>query len=392
MDETGGPLRPENYDPHTETLNSATTLGQKTASTALRPAPGTLDTGSILGRYVLLGPIGRGGSGQVFAAYDPQLDRKVAVKVLRSAPDTAAGSPERLLREARALARLQHPNVLTIHDIGESAGRVFVATELLAGSTVAEWLSEGERPWTEVVEIFVGVAQGLAAAHAQGLVHRDVKPSNMMISGEGEGLLVDFGIARDLPAAEDERGEIPLEELGQGQTLAASRPGLDRGTGRAGTPAFMAPEQKSGGEIGPAADQYAFCVALHWALGRGVLPGAAPLPDSVPAALERLIARGLAADPADRHASMEALAQRLLEVRDRWRQRYSRRLLAGGVAALGAGVIWALAFQSSGSAALASCSDGRDPMAALWNPEARSALHQSLAGREPAVGPAVWQT
>jgi|GEM_PF-3413536 len=213
--------------------------------------------GGQLGRYVLLARLGAGGMGVVYSAFDPELDRRVAVKVLRR---TRAG--DQLREEARAIAKLAHPNVIAVHDVGEADGEVFVAMEHVEGQTVREWLrtqragasgassasgstgaSTGSsastaRSSSEILDVFVQAGRGLAAAHRAGLVHRDVKPSNIIVGSDGRARVLDFGLAR----SEAEEGVI------------------------AGTPAYMAPEQKRGAKIDARADQYAFAVALSEAL------------------------------------------------------------------------------------------------------------------------------
>lgn len=191
--------------------------------------------GGQLGRYVLLARLGAGGMGVVYSAYDPELDRRVAVKVLRS---TRAG--DRLRDEARAIAKLAHPNVIAIHDVGEAEGEVFIAMEHVDGQTVRDWLRT-PRTSAEILDVFLQAGRGLAAAHRAGLVHRDVKPSNIIVGADGRARVLDFGLAHDDARASE--GTI------------------------AGTPAYMAPEQKRAEKVDARADQYAFAVTLSEALG-----------------------------------------------------------------------------------------------------------------------------
>jgi serine/threonine protein kinase len=158
-------------------------------------APLGLQRGATLGRYVLLEKLGAGGMGEVFAAYDPQLDRKVALKLLRGGALSAEEGKARLLREAQAMARLQHPNVIAVHDVGVFGERVFIAMEYVEGETLADWL-RGARTWDEVVRVFVQAGSGLAAAHRAGLVHRDFKPDNVLLGADLRPRVVDFGLAR----------------------------------------------------------------------------------------------------------------------------------------------------------------------------------------------------
>jgi tetratricopeptide (TPR) repeat protein len=283
--------------------------------------------GATLGRYVVLERLGFGGMGEVFAAYDPELDRKIAVKLLRS---SAAGShssaaSERLIREAKAMAKLSHRNVITVYDVGEHAGRVFVAMEFLDGGTLADWLGKGPHPWTVVLERYRAAGAGLAAAHAEGLVHRDFKPANVLLGSDGRVRVADFGLARrarDVP----ERALAPVPEHDTerdslNQTLTQAGTML-------GTPAYMAPEQYEGGSVDARADQFSFCVALYEALygerpffgenlhalmlsvaqGRIREP---PAGSSVPGWLRRVVLRGLAYEPEQRWPNMDALLAKL---------------------------------------------------------------------------------
>jgi serine/threonine-protein kinase len=276
--------------------------------------------GTRLGRYAIEAVVGRGGMGVVYAAEDPQLGRRVALKLLHGGTVDQA----RMVREARALARVADPRVLAILDVGTWRGRVFVVTELLEGVTLQAWRLAATPHWRRVVEVFLEAGRGLAAAHGRGVVHRDFKPANVMLvgdarvdpsgarGGEHERVVVlDFGLAR----IEDERDVSREREVVDAATSA--EPALDRTvTGRVlGTPAYMAPEQRDGLACGPAADQFAFAVALHAALF-GRFPPQASHPSArvghgaargrVPAALRRVLARALADHPSSRHPSMSA--------------------------------------------------------------------------------------
>jgi serine/threonine protein kinase len=173
-----------------------------------RPEPGS-PRGDAVGRYVAIRPLGAGGMGVVFAAYDPELDRKVAIKLLHSHQESGH---RRLLREARALARLSHPNVVAIHDVGEHAGRVFPSMEFVDGRTLRDWLAAAPRGPREVLEVFIPAARGLAAAHEKGLVHRDFKPENVMLGADGRVRVMDFGLARP-DASESAAGSSIASEV-----------------------------------------------------------------------------------------------------------------------------------------------------------------------------------
>ncbi|MFT3694101.1 MAG: protein kinase [Kofleriaceae bacterium] len=220
-----------------------------------------LEPGARVGRYRVTGVIGAGAMGVVYAAEDPELGRTVALK-LCAAP--------RLLREAQALAKLQHPNVVTLHELGTFGDQAFVALEHVAGGTLTTWLAT-PRSVGEVVRIFVQVGEGLAAAHAAGLVHRDVKPANILVGDRAR--ITDFGLAAS--HADDDAGKI------------------------VGTPAYLAPEVKRGEPADARSDQYAFCLSLDEAL------------PAKPRWLDKIVRRGLAANPADRWPDMRALVDAL---------------------------------------------------------------------------------
>jgi serine/threonine protein kinase/Tol biopolymer transport system component len=285
------------------------------------PAWSDGDDGSLpparVDRYHLLGPIGRGGSGVVLAAYDPDLDRAVALKIVATGdPDAQAG----LLREARAAARLAHEHVVAVFDVGVVDDRVWIAMERVEGANLREWL-ETPRPRAAVLDAFVRAGRGLAAAHRAGIVHSDFKPENVLVGRDGRVRVADFGLAR-LAA----------------QTSSALEPSRDglwvtRSSSPAGTPLYMAPEQLSREPLGPAVDQFAFCVALYRAIaGQHPFAGADPAAwlaemndgrvrrwprGCAPGWLQRLVERGLRRDPRARFESMDAL----LEALDRGRGR-----------------------------------------------------------------------
>lgn len=228
-----------------------------------------LSEGDMVGRYRIVRMLGKGGMGVVYEALDPKLRRAVALKLLLP---RAAVTEERLLREAQALALLNHPNVVTVFDAGADACGVFVAMELVPGSTLRGYLAAPERTREQVLRAFLAAGRGLLAAHEQGLVHRDFKPDNVLVgqglaSGGPRFLVTDFGLAV-APSAGEELGQAgPASE---GDLLARS---LTRSGYRVGTPAYMAPEQRDGGAVDARADQYAFALALAEAMtGRYPLP------------------------------------------------------------------------------------------------------------------------
>jgi serine/threonine protein kinase len=268
-----------------------------------------------IGRYQLDRRIAAGGMGEVWAAWDPQLRRDIAVKLVR--PDRDNGRErERLLREARALARLGHPNVLAVHDVGEVDGEVFIATELVAGDTLAS-RGGANADWRQLARLYVQAARGLAAAHACGLVHRDVKPANLLLGADGRVRVADFGLAvraqTDSPPAASELPDSPFESPHESVSITAA--------GHiAGTPAYMSPEQRLGAPVDARADQYALCVALAESIGGRRPTGDLDGPSLVAFFAERrprepelnglaaVLARGLELDPDERFPDTGALA------------------------------------------------------------------------------------
>jgi serine/threonine protein kinase len=172
-------------------------LAQKVASDAPPDGGGeaTLPRGAVLGRYIVVEPIGRGGMGVVYRAYDPELDRRVALKLLRRQGESTGDEQARLVREGKAMARLAHPNVAAVHDVGVDDDQVFIAMELVEGQTLRAWL-ETPRSWRAIVAMFLQAGRGLSAAHAAGMVHRDFKPDNVIVGADGRARVVDFGLAR----------------------------------------------------------------------------------------------------------------------------------------------------------------------------------------------------
>src|SRR5262245_19355591 len=205
-----------------------------------------------------------GAMGVVYAAYDPDLDRKVALKLLR--PDDAGARDEarqaRLVREAKAIAKLSHPNVVSIFDVGVHDGRVFLAMEYLPGGTLRQWLAGERRGWRAIVARFIEVGRGLAAAHGEGLVHRDFKPDNVLLDKNGAPKIVDFGLVRVTAGEGPDAEALPLAE-----TVPPEKSGgnttLTRTGALTGTPAYMAPEQFLSGTVDARSDQFAFSVALY---------------------------------------------------------------------------------------------------------------------------------
>jgi hypothetical protein len=279
-----------------------------------------------IGRYRIVRLLGQGGMGLVYEALDPDLERRVALKVLRCG--VRAAPRARLVREARAMARLAHPNVVSVHEVASASECDFVAMELVDGDTLAAWLRTRPAP-AAIVDAFVAAGRGLAAAHAAGIVHRDFKPHNVLRSTTGRVLVTDFGLAREPCELRARRRPGPRVTSSLLPLTSAGR--------LLGTPGYMAPEQWSGGLIGPATDQFAFCVGLWEALA-GVRPfetaelranTAATPRGTVPRRYRAALLRGLAIAPADRWPSMSALLARL----ERRGRRRAIELAALGVVA-----------------------------------------------------------
>ncbi|MBA2543935.1 MAG: serine/threonine protein kinase, partial [Deltaproteobacteria bacterium] len=249
----------------------------QTKDVDIESAPGVeperLERGTALGRYIVIDVLGEGGMGVVYSAYDPELDRKVAIKLLQARPDSSAGSQGTsgqtwLLREAQAMARLSHPNVIAVHDVGTLSGhRVFIAMEQVDGVTLRVWLRDKVRPWREVIQIMTAAGTGLAAAHASGLVHRDFKPDNVLVDNNGRVRVMDFGLARLHPDETGERLDRQSDALIEARS-PLSAPLTIAGT-VIGTPAYMAPEIGDGMLADARSDQFSFGVALYEALYRG---------------------------------------------------------------------------------------------------------------------------
>jgi len=359
--------------------------------TALEGERTVLDPGAVVDRYVVLRQLGRGGMGIVYLAHDPELDRKVALKLL--APHAVAGSDEihtRLLREAQALARLSHPNVVAVYDVGTHAGGVWIAMEFIAGQTLRVWEAQPRR-WSEILRVLIDVARGVTAAHAAGLVHRDLKPDNVMIGSDGRVRVMDFGLAHGRGPASDSSRTLTLPS-GAEDTPTGS-PSSWTATGAIqGTPAYMAPEQWDGRAPEPATDQFGWSV-MAWELLYGAHPfanetpatlaaaalsGPRPPPSrgrAVPGWLRRVVERGLAGDPTRRWPTMAALLTALERGQMRARLRTavvvlaSAALLTAGAAGLRR---WDIARR------VAACEAAGAKIDETWNDDARLRLRDAL--------------
>jgi serine/threonine protein kinase/tetratricopeptide (TPR) repeat protein len=330
-----------------------------------------LDRGASIGRYLILDELGAGGMGVVYKAFDPELGRPIALKLLNSEDEDSDAFRERLLREAQALGRLSHPNVVGVHDVGAFGRSVFIAMEFVEGETLRRWLNAEPRSRRTILDAFVAAGEGLTAAHRAGLVHRDFKPDNVIVGRDGRVRVLDFGLAREakvdgvVAVASPSNGAAGASEAAaatadepvvpsdlvvtprhdsraptSGSALIDSRsPSLSSQSGSTpnrfskmltvagsvlGTPRYMAPEQHLSDNVDERADQFSFCVSLYEALYRvppfagenqvalreNVLQGRITEPPAtagVPRWLQKVLVRGLAVNPAERYPSMAEL-------------------------------------------------------------------------------------
>lgn len=344
---------------------------------ATRPSPDEpIAPGHIIDRYVILRPLGAGAFGVVYAAYDPELDRKVALKFLRARPvNDDPESRARVLREARAMARLSHPHVTSVYDVHLDGDRLWIAMEFIPGQTMASWLTESSRSTKDILQAFTQAGRGLAAAHDAGLVHGDFKPANVLVANDGKVSVTDFGLARIVPTPD----RPPAEEL-----LDAPR------AIRAGTPRYMAPEQHAAHEVSPHADQFSFAVALYEALCKahpfvGSNPQELvqslktnrrqPKPPALrPYWLRRILDRALSIDPDRRFASMTDLVNALSVDR---RRRHQRRRAVVAAAVLLAAVPAARVYDTHRREA-SLCKGGPEAVHRVWNPAVQSQLAEQI--------------
>jgi len=335
-------------------------LGERENKAQGQPAAGP--RGIRVGRYAVLDLLGKGGMGAVYRAYDPKLDRVVALKLLLAEEGAflSTEARERLLREAQAMARVSHPNIVKVHDVGMRGNDVFIAMDLVDGVTLKGWLDARPRSVREILQVLAAAGEGLAAAHDVGLVHRDFKPGNVLVDRAGRAFVTDFGLARLVDGSSSSEG-MPVESgsppsAGSGATALSTELTL-AGT-VVGTPAYMPPEQHRGEALDGRSDQFSFCVALFEALfGHRPFEGqrSRELVSNIskrrirwettgrkaPRWLRPILARGLAPEPWQRFASMQALLGSI--ARGRARSRWIRGTVAAAcVAAATLGGTWLL--------------------------------------------------
>jgi tetratricopeptide (TPR) repeat protein len=401
--------------PHTQgddcPICARTLDGNESGDTLIRTPGGPasasqfLPPGTPIGRYLLLGRLGEGGMGVVYTAHDPQLERTVALKLLRSAneanTDQTSGQA-RLLREAQAMAQLAHPNVVQIYDSGPWGNGVFIVMELVRGRTLDRWVKEKPRTWQEVLPIFLQAGRGLVAAHEAGLVHRDFKPLNVLVGQDGRPRVTDFGLARAAGKASVPEPVNDVDEVTRSGPISLETPLTLLGT-MMGTPGYMAPEQYAGEQTSTATDQFAFCVSLYEALygeqpfKADTLPelevvtrkGEVPPPpkgSAVPPWLREIVLKGLRPKPGDRHPSLAKLLDALSYDPAAARR---RRLVIAGLSALALLSVGGFAWSATQSKR--ACRGAEEQLDGTWDRKTRDAARAAFTATGVPFAPASFE-
>jgi|GEM_PF-276310 len=397
--------------PNDDETRTAPPRSSTAASPKSAEGPELVSPATAIGRFSVLGLVGSGGMGQVYSAYDPQLDRRVALKLLPHRGNDR--ERDRLIREARALARLAHPNVVAVHDVGEHNDRLFIAMEFVEGQTLKDWAFDkppgGQERLARALELLRDAGRGLEAAHRASLVHRDVKPKNILVGDDRRVRVVDFGLARTEGGKVDERDlaqthrsvdERELDGAHVDETITA--------TGHAiGTPAYMAPEQFAGGTVDSATDQFGFCVTA-WEVLFGVRPfeagderealaairkGAATRPPEIqiPQAVEAALRKGFSYRSSARHPDFSRLCRvfdEALAVEDRSAARRSRRraaVIAIGVGLAAAAVVGIVLERGP------SCDGGQHHFDGVWDEARKASLQSSIVATQVSFAPEAWE-
>jgi tetratricopeptide (TPR) repeat protein/predicted Ser/Thr protein kinase len=383
-----------------------TTATRSSSSQPSGAETGSVAPGTIIGRYVVLSMLGAGAMGMVLAAYDPELDRKVALKLLKPRTGSQDAAQARLRREAQALAKLDHPNVVGVHDVGVHEGQLFVGMEFVEGQTLGEWMAAAKRPrpWPEVVRVFAEAGRGLAAAHEAGLVHRDFKPDNVMLGADGRVRVMDFGLARG--HAEDEAPSEPALESSSSLEIRAaqsqSSPAVTRTGAMTGTPAYMSLEQFKAKGVDARSDQFGFCVALYEALhGERPFAGTSvmqllhevmhaqvrepPKGTKVPVWLRKVVVRGLSNDKDARWPSMTALLDALGNDPAVRRRKWWAVTIVAGMLAGGAWGMWNLARRDAQA-----CAGMQSKLDGVWDDERRAAVRAAIEGTRLSYAVDTW--
>jgi len=361
------------------------------------PESGPSGAPSKVGRYVVLDVLGMGGMGVVCTAYDPKLDRKVALKLLRRRVGRTSSKSStgraRLVREAQALAKLSHPNIVTVHDVDTTEdGRIYMAMEFVRGRTITQWLFAETPNWREILSVFEQAGTGLAAAHQANITHRDFKPANVLIGEDGRVKVLDFGLAKSETGPLSTDSDDARSEPGSGEDImqvvqSTGDMKLTMAGRIVGTPAYMAPEQRRGRTTGPATDQFSFAVALYEALygrlpfrsethsrdaarGRIIDP---PSEAEVPSWVFRALKQALAPQPSDRYPTMEVLLSALRADPAR-RLRKILMWTAGTLVVGGAGAAAVMALTPDDEL----CRGARERLGGVWDPGRRALVDASL--------------
>ncbi len=341
-----------------------------------------------IGRFIIQGVLGAGGMGTVLEAYDEALERRIAIKVMHPTP---GGDDRRhaLRREARALGGVSHPNVVEIFEVGEYEERLFIAMELVEGSTLVQWLAAEERSFEEIRDMLCDAGRGLQAAHARGLLHRDFKPENVLVGSDGRPRVVDFGLVSRLPDADD----LTMTPVSLGPMTLGSK--------QAGTVPFMAPEQLMGWPLDARADQFAFCVTLYESvygmhpfdapglmeIGLRIIAGEMeepPARSDVPRWFPALLARGMASRPKDRFANMGALLDALKPSGRSRRSSWWVAVPAGVLMTFGVASSWVA---PDGADA---CGDSEQLVADAWGSDHHEQVERVLLSSGVAYSESTW--
>jgi len=361
-----------------------------------------LERGEPLGRYIILRTLGEGGMGIVYCAYDPELDRQVALKLLRPSGNATQEKQLRLMREAQALARISHPNVIAVYDVGTHNENVFVAMELVEEGTLTDWLEEKKRTTREILAMFIDAGKGLGAAHAAGMIHRDFKPENVLVGKDGRCRVTDFGLAR-LATSGEEHQPIGEMDARPTETDKPINQRLTRAGAVVGTPLFMSWEQYQGRAADQRSDQYNFCASLYWALFGAPPPGPYTSGDSrdstaegvadhtggaaftperlrdlpkeprLPAPVRRAVLRGLSLKPEDRFPAMEDLLRELGKDPRVVQRRWAIAGVGTVVVALAASTYWPILQQHRQL-----CRGAERKLEGVWTPEIREQIETAF--------------
>lgn len=379
-----------------ETVTVAPRPFRAAAAAADAVAAASFPRGTQVARYTILEQLGRGGMGVVYSAYDSELDRRVALKFLSVRAEGTSQTAEarvRLLREAQAMARVSHPNVVSVYEIGTYEENVYMAMELVEGATLADWLAK-KPPSREILDVFLQAGRGLAAAHRAGLVHRDFKPANTLVGADGRVRVTDFGVARMAMSIEG-ASTGPKGLLSVTMTQAGAI---------VGTLTYMAPEQMAGSTADEKSDQFAFCVALYRALcgrrpyelaaleqyaqqkPRGTPAPLLQAPDPnvrVRPKLLRALRRGLSLGPAGRFASMDDLLDALERAGST--RRLGLLLAASAIAIGGIAISIAVTTRDRVNA----CSGAERELARAWDPAARLRVQRAFSTSTVSYAPSI---